>query len=247
MIKILGLSKSYRAGLRGKEVDAVQDVSLDVAEGEVFGFLGPNGAGKSTTIKIMLDLIRPDAGFVTVDGRCTSSPRVRDGIGYLPEHPYYYDYLSARELLQFGGRVAGLDRRLLDNRIEDLLRCVGLEAAALRPLKSYSKGMVQRAGLAYALVHDPSVVILDEPMSGLDPIGRHIVGNIILDLKRQGKTVFFSSHILSDVERFCDRFAIIIGGKVRLIEDVETVLRNSKTLEEVFMSEVRKLDMEVEG
>jgi ABC-2 type transport system ATP-binding protein len=163
---------------------------------------------------------------------------VRRHIGYLPENPYFYDYLTAEELLWFGGRTAGLSKRQIAERTDLLLDKVSLTQARRRPLRTYSKGMVQRAGLALALVHDPQVVILDEPMSGLDPLGRKLVGDLIVELKGQGKTVFFSSHILTDVERFCDRAGIIVGGSLRLVETLETLLADGGDLESVFLQQV---------
>jgi ABC-2 type transport system ATP-binding protein len=235
MISIEGLYKSFREGLLGRKVHALQDVSIDISPGEVFGFLGPNGAGKSTTIKILLNLIRPDSGRALILDHAVQDPMVRKKVGYLPENPYFYDYLSAKELLWFGGRASGVDSRILKSRISELLDRVGLQAAEKRHLRTYSKGMVQRAGLALALVHDPAVVILDEPMSGLDPLGRKMVGDLILELKAQGKTVFFSSHILNDIERFSDRIGIIDEGRLRLTGNLAEVVSRGESLEDVFM------------
>jgi ABC-2 type transport system ATP-binding protein len=235
MISIEGVSKTFREGLSSRKVQALESLNVAVAQGEVFGFLGPNGAGKSTTIKILLNLIRPDVGFATICNQPVFDPLVRKKIGYLPENPYFYDYLSAEELLWFGGRASGIKSRALKSRIPQLLERVGLLGARRRHLRTYSKGMVQRAGLALALVHDPEVVILDEPMSGLDPLGRKMVGDLILDLKQQGKTVFFSSHILHDIERFSDRIGIIAGGYLRLTGGMAEVVPGSETLEEVFL------------
>lgn len=238
MICFNDVSKSFKEGLVQKKVNALSNLSLTVTSGEVFGFLGPNGAGKSTTIKILLNLIYPDSGAATINGISVSDKTVRSAIGFLPENPYFYDYLTAEELLWFGGKAAGMSNLAIKNTTEELLDKVMLHDARKRPLKTYSKGMVQRAGLALALIHGPEVVILDEPMSGLDPIGRKIVGDIIIELKNKGKTVFFSSHILSDVERFCDRVGIIVGGKLRLVKSVKSILHDGSSLEEVFISEV---------
>jgi len=235
MVKIQGVGKSFREGLRGRKVQALQSLSLEVASGEVFGFLGPNGAGKSTSIKVLLNLIRPDAGKATILDRDVSDRRVRRQVGYLPENPYFYDYLNADELLWFGGRSSGMAAADLRHKTPVLLERVGLLEARKRPLRTYSKGMVQRAGLALALIHDPAVVILDEPMSGLDPVGRKMVGDLILDLKHQGKTVFFSSHILNDIERFCDRIGIIAGGRLRLVGELDKVVPAGETLEGLFL------------
>ncbi|WP_305042495.1 ABC transporter ATP-binding protein [Geoalkalibacter sp.] len=240
MIKVEGLGKTYRESMGRGRVLALQDVSFEVPSGEVFGFLGPNGAGKSTTIKILLNLIRPDAGLATILGTDVRRPELRRQVGFLPENPYFYDYLSAWELLKFGGRTAGMDEAAINKRGVELLERVNLLAAAKRHLRTYSKGMVQRAGLALALIHDPQVVILDEPMSGLDPLGRKMVGDLIMELKSQGKTVLFSSHVLTDVERFCDRAAIIVNGRLRLVGALKELLSAGGSLEDVFLREVEK-------
>ena len=233
------VKKLYNSWPRGKKVLALDDFSLNIEQGEVFGFLGPNGAGKSTALKMLLNFIYPDAGAVSLMGRSVSDRRARSFIGYLPENPYFYDYLTAEEILWFGGRSSGLPRQKIRERSEILLQRMGLLAASRRPLRTYSKGMVQRAGLALSLIHDPDVVVLDEPMSGLDPIGRKLVGDLILELKSQGKTVFFSSHILTDIERFCDRAGIIVGGRLRLVGSLNDLLSGGGTLENVFMREVQ--------
>jgi ABC-2 type transport system ATP-binding protein len=238
MIEISGISKSYKEGLTRKRVQALTDLSLQVRPGEVFGFLGPNGAGKSTTIKILVNLVFPDRGSVTLFGQPPGSKAVQHRIGFLPENPYFYDYLTAEELLWFAGTSCGMERAAIRRRSAELFELVDLTAAARRPLRTYSKGMVQRAGLAAALVHDPDLVILDEPMSGLDPIGRKMVGDIILDLKAQGKTVFFSSHILTDIERFSDRIGILDEGKLLLSGALEDIVTGDLSLEDVFMEQV---------
>lgn len=244
MIKIEGISKTFKAGLRGKRVRALEDLTLEVHMGEVFGFLGPNGAGKSTAIKTLINLIRPDSGAVTIMGRDVSDPETRRTVGYLPENPYFYDYLTAEELLWFGGRASGLGAGTIRERSDRLLTQVDLQSARKRPLRTYSKGMVQRAGLALALIHDPRVVILDEPMSGLDPLGRKMVADLILDLKAQGKTVFFSSHILNDIEKLCDRVGIIAGGRLRLAGSLDKLLPGQGSLEEIFLREVAQAGVE---
>jgi ABC-2 type transport system ATP-binding protein len=239
-IEVKGISKVFKGDLGVKRVTALTDLDLQISKGEVFGFLGPNGAGKSTAIKILLNLIYPDKGAASILGRDVADKSVRRSVGYLPENPYFYDYLSAEELLWFGGMACGLRRTEIRERSDQLLRKVNLDSARNRPLRSYSKGMVQRAGLALALIHDPEVIILDEPMSGLDPLGRKMVGDLLLDLRSQGKTVFFSSHILNDVERFCDRAGIIVGGRLRLVDGIPSLLSGAKTLEDVFLQEVAK-------
>jgi ABC-2 type transport system ATP-binding protein len=239
MITIESLSKEYKQGVRARRVQALEDLSLAIPEGEVFGFLGPNGAGKSTTIKILLNLIFPDSGRASILDKDVSDQDARRHIGFLPENPYLYDYLTAEELLWFGGAASGMTRAAIRDRTNELLDKVNLLQARRRQLRTYSKGMVQRAGLALALIHDPDVVILDEPMSGLDPIGRKMVGDLIVELKSQGKTVFFSSHILTDIERFCDRAGIIVGGRLRLVDSMSSMLAGGTTLEEVFLREVK--------
>lgn len=212
---------------KGKErtaVHAVKDLTLGIRQGEIFGFLGPNGAGKSTTIKMVMGLIKPSSGNASIMGHDSCSPLSRNHVGYLPENPSFYDYLSAKEYLGFIGKIFEMSPSLLNERIEGILKLLDLWEARERPLRSYSKGMVQRLGLAQALIHDPDVYILDEPMSGLDPIGRALVRDIILDLKAQGKCVFFSTHITADVETICDRVAIIVDGSLQRVEEVGSIL-----------------------
>jgi ABC-2 type transport system ATP-binding protein len=240
MIKIEGISKEFKEGIRSKKIKALDDLTLEVHEGEVFGFLGPNGAGKSTAIKILVNLIRPDKGNASIMDRDVNDPGVRKHIGYLPENPYFYDYLTAEELLWFGGKTTGLSSSAIQKSTDELLRKVNLQGARKRQLRTYSKGMVQRAGLALSLIHDPDVAILDEPMSGLDPLGRKMVGDIILELKGRGKTVFFSSHILTDIERFCDRVGIIVAGRLRLVDRLDNLLIGNSRLEDTFLREVEK-------
>lgn len=240
VIELTNVSKQFRSDLLLRPVRALDGLTLSINKGEVFGFLGPNGAGKSTTIKILLNLIFPDSGTARILDRPVSDTSVRRTVGYLPESPYFYDHLSAEELLRFGGQVSGMEYGRIRERIDLLLDRVDLQSARTRPLRTYSKGMVQRAGLALALVHDPEVVILDEPMSGLDPIGRKMVGDLIMELHEQGKTVFFSSHILTDIERFCDRAGIIIDGHLKLVDSIANLLKSAATLEQVFMREVEK-------
>ena len=239
-IAISDLTKVFKEGVTGKKVSALEPLTLDLPEGEVFGFLGPNGAGKSTTIKILLNLIFATSGTASIMGIDVNSVDARRCVGYLPENPFFYDYLSAEELLNFGGKASGLSSSVIKKRTELLLEKVGLIDAGKRRLRSYSKGMVQRAGLALALIHDPEVLIFDEPMSGLDPIGRKMVGDLILELKEEGKTVFFSSHILTDIERFCDRVGIIVKGRLRMVEKMDSLVSSKDTLEERFLAEVEK-------
>lgn len=197
-----------------KETTVLSNVSLSVGQGEIFGFLGHNGAGKTTTMKVLLGLVRPTCGRIELLGAPADNVAVHARIGYLPETPYFYDYLTADEFLRFYGRLAGLPREGLQQRVPQLLERVGLMEARHRPLRKFSKGMLQRIGLAQALIHDPELIILDEPMSGLDPIGRKEVRDLILSLRDQGKTVFFSTHIVSDVEMICDRVGILAKGRM---------------------------------
>lgn len=197
-----------------KETTVLSDVSLSVEQGEIFGFLGHNGAGKTTTMKILLGLLRPTRGRIELLGAPADNVAVHARIGYLPEAPYFYDYLTAEEFLRFYGRLAGLPRETVQQRVPQLLERVGLTEARYRQLRKFSKGMLQRIGLAQALIHDPELIILDEPMSGLDPIGRKEVRDLILSLRDQGKTVFFSTHIVSDVEMICDRVGILAKGRM---------------------------------
>jgi ABC-2 type transport system ATP-binding protein len=245
MITIQGISKEFKEGIAGKRVKALEGLNLEIKRGEVFGFLGPNGAGKSTTIKILMNLIFPDTGTATIAGKDVRISEARKRVGYLPENPYFYDYLTADELLWFGGKTAGLTSNTIKERADFLVKKVDLHNARKRPLRTYSKGMLQRAGLALALIHDPDVIILDEPMSGLDPVGRKMVGDLLVELKQQGKTVFFSSHILNDIERFSDRAGIIIKGKLRLVDFLTNILKDSSNLEDVFLREVASAEREV--
>jgi len=213
-IRIRDLRKRFRLGFIPKTREILKGITFSVREGEIFGYLGPNGAGKTTTIKCLLGLIRPDAGTVEIFGRSHLSPRSREPLGFLPENPYFYDYLSAREFLAFTADLFGLERREKEGRIARLLKLVGLERAADLPLRKYSRGMLQRAGLAQSLINDPKLVILDEPLGGMDPLGRKEIRDIIVRFKDEGKTVFFTSHILQDIEMICDRVAIIVGGRI---------------------------------
>lgn len=222
VISTQSLSKTFR-GKRGARVIALTNLSLDIESGEIFGFLGPNGAGKSTTIKALMGLIRPTAGSASIMGKDIASPEARRHVGYLPENPAFYEYLSAEEYLGFVGRTFSMDAALLRQKAEEVLRLLELWDARKRPIRSYSKGMVQRVGLAQALLHDPEVYILDEPMSGLDPLGRALVKEIMVDLKRRGKSVFFSTHITADVESVCDRVGVIVKGEMKCVRKVDEI------------------------
>jgi ABC-2 type transport system ATP-binding protein len=215
-IEIENLSKEYPYGfLHLKRKKSLEDLTMSVADGEVFGFLGPNGAGKSTTIKLLMRLIFPTGGTARILGKSIDDVSMHASIGYLPEQPYFYDYLTAHELLDYFARFHGLTANDRKSRVQAMLKKVGLDTAKKIQLRKYSKGMLQRVGLAQAILHDPRVVVLDEPMSGLDPLGRREVRDIILELKREGRTVLFSTHVLSDAEMLCDRVGVIVGGRLR--------------------------------
>ncbi len=218
------LGKTFRLGFFKKRVEAVRDVSFEVERGEILGLLGPNGAGKTTTIKMLMGLIYPSKGKAEIFGRPVPTLESKRDLGFLPESPYFYDYLTGEELLDLMGRLCGLDRATRRRRGGELLERVGLGPAKGRPLRKYSKGMLQRIGLAQALLNDPKLVVLDEPMSGLDPIGRKEVRDLIAELRAEGRTVLFSTHILSDVELLCDRVAIIAGGTLRESGPLDRIL-----------------------
>jgi len=251
VLEIRNLSKSFRTGFWLKKTQALLNVSLTVRENEIYGFLGPNGAGKTTTIKTILGLIFPDSGSISILGKDYRDISTRRFIGYSPEQPYFYEYLTAYEFMKFYGSLFGIPAAELKKRIPMLLEMVGLSGKESLQLRKFSKGMLQRIGLAQALINDPKFLILDEPMSGLDPIGRREIRDLILALKKSGKTVFFSTHILSDVEMICDKVAIIIKGEIRReaslnelltidYNEVEIVFRTSdKTLKD----ELRKIGL----
>lgn len=220
LIEICNLSKSYR-DKRFRQVQALRDVSFSVAEGEAFGFVGPNGAGKSTTIKILLGLVKPSAGDARIFGHPVSSPLARRGLGYVPENAYLYDYLTPLEILVMGARLHGLPESGLEAHCRQWLERFGLDQVAGRRIRTFSKGMVQRTALAHAMAIRPKLLILDEPLSGLDPIGRKEVVDILLDYRKQGGSILFSSHVLHDVERLADRFGLIHKGTLRTVQRPE--------------------------
>jgi len=249
VVETFNLSKTYvqdvlgveygrlKIRLRDRQVDALKDLTLAVEQGEIFGLLGPNGAGKTTTIKILMGIHFATEGQARLFGRPLGDLEVKRRIGFLPENPYFYDYLKGWEFLEFYGRLYDMPHRLLRTRIEELLDLVGLSHAANLPLKGYSKGMNQRIGLAQALLNDPRLVILDEPQSGLDPLGRKEVRDIILRLRKEGRTVLFSSHILSDAEMICDRVGILFKGK----------LIDCGSMSELLSTRVLQYELVVEG
>ncbi len=225
-IETRGLSKSYRTGhvIQGRR-PALHDLDLEVRRGEILGYVGPNGSGKTTTLKLLIGLLKPDRGTAFVLDEPAASRGWRYRTGYLPEHPYLYDYLTPAEYLDYVGRLFGYATAKRRERARELLALVGLERSANVPMRRFSKGMVQRAGLAQALVNDPELLILDEPMSGLDPIGRSLARRIIVDQQRAGKTVLFSTHILADAETLCDRVAVLRGGRLLKVGALGELLR----------------------
>jgi ABC-2 type transport system ATP-binding protein len=237
LIHVESLRKTFRQGFLMRKVEAVRGVSFDVRSGDIFGFLGPNGAGKTTTIKMLVGLIFPTSGHATLFGNPVPSPRAMTKIGFLPENPYIYPYLSPAEFVTMCGRLSGLSGRTVHDRTRTVLDQVGILYAADRPVRRLSKGMVQRTGLAAALVGDPELLILDEPMSGLDPVGRKEVRDLVIDERRRGRTIFFSTHILSDVETMCDRVTILRQGKVVV----------SGKLSELLRSDVQRTDVALLG
>lgn len=221
-IEILGLEKTYMVGFwRKRPKRALQPLHLTVENGEIFGFLGPNGAGKTTTLKMLMGLVFPSSGTARILGQEWTEPSVKAQIGFLPEQPYFYDYLTAHELLNYYGQLSGVPAKGRNRRIEEVLQEVGLTDVKGVQLRKFSKGMLQRAGIAQAILHNPQLVFFDEPMSGLDPLGRREVRDLMEQLKQQGKTVFFSTHILSDAEALCDRVAIIHKGELRGVGAIE--------------------------
>ncbi len=238
ILETRNLRVEYRAPLAGQSRKlAIKDLNLKVQAGEVFGFLGPNGAGKTTTMNVLLGFVHPTGGDAFLFGVNVREPIARQRIGYLPELTYYYKFLTAEELLRFYARIFKIPRAEADQRIERLIKLVELDQAARRPIKTYSKGMQQRVGLAQALINDPDLLILDEPTSGLDPLGRMNVRETIPRLKHDGKTVFFSSHELGEVETICDRVAIISQGELKAEGRVSDLMESHHAnLEQVFLN-----------
>ena len=226
VLEIENLTKDFSVGFWKKHpVRALDNLCLEVRQGEIFGFLGPNGAGKSTTIKLLMHLLHPTSGTARILGQPVDAVSMHQSIGYLPENPYFYDYLTPRELLTYVGKLFGLRQPALSKKVDALIESVGLSHSRNLQLRKFSKGMVQRIGIAQALINDPEIVFLDEPMSGLDPLGRMDVRRIIASLKARGVTVFFSSHILPDVEAMCDRVAILNKGRLQEQGALEEILK----------------------
>jgi len=239
-ININCVSKIFGSGRKRNRV--LHDISLAVSRGEVFGFLGPNGAGKSTTIKLLLHFLRPDSGSLRVLGHLVGQEEFRHRIGYLSEFPFFYDHLTARETLLLSGRLSGMNKASLQKRIPLLLERMNLSTAIDRLVGGFSKGMKQRLGMANSLIHDPELLIFDEPMSGLDPLGRHLIKGLIAELRSQGKTVFFSSHILSDIEDLCDRIGIIHRGRLLYYGGLAEFVAGGAHLEERFVEVIEEAD-----
>jgi len=237
-VHVEGIVKDFRPGFGLRTKRVLHGLSFQVPAGQIFGFVGPNGAGKTTTLKVLMGLVRPTAGSASILGCNVRTTESRRHVGFLPENPYFHDVLSGRELLHFHAKLAGVSRAARAKRVDLLLDWVGLRAAADARLRTYSKGMQQRIGIAQALVHDPQVIFLDEPMSGLDPIGRKEIRDLILRLRSEGKTVFMNTHILSDVELLCDRVAILVGGKIRYQGAPHELLDESSRETEVLASRV---------
>jgi ABC-2 type transport system ATP-binding protein len=233
VMRVAGLAKTFRKPFTGRRVEAVRGVSFEVHEGEIFGFLGPNGAGKTTTIKMLMGLIAPTAGTMEIHGVRAPAADVMARVGFLPENPYVYPYLSPREFVTMCGRLSGLGGARLGDAVAKVIERVGMGYAIDRPVRALSKGMLQRVGLAAALVHDPELLVLDEPMSGLDPVGRKEVRDLIVAEKARGRTVFFSSHILSDVELLCDRVCILRKGEVVVSGAIRELLGAGKRRSEI--------------
>ena len=226
-IEILGLEKTYMVGFwRRRPRRALQPLHLTVEDGEIFGFLGPNGAGKTTTLKMLMGLVFPTGGTAKILGKEWTDPEVKAQIGFLPEQPYFYDYLTAHELLNYYGQLSGVPGKDRKMRVEEVLQRVGLTDIKGVQLRKFSKGMLQRVGIAQAILHKPKLVFFDEPMSGLDPLGRREVRDLMLRLQGEGTTVFFSTHILSDAETLCDRVAIIHQGELRGVGAVEELTKS---------------------
>ncbi len=225
-IRTKNLTKEFKGGslIRRRSIVALDGLDLQIDRGEIFGYLGPNGAGKTTTFKLLLGLIFPTAGDAWVLGKHFEDVRVKKYIGFLPEQPYFYDYLTAQEFLDFYAQLFGFDKKKRKQRVRNLLTIVGLEEVASKQLRKFSRGMLQRIGIAQALINDPELVILDEPLSGLDPSGRKEIRDIIFHLKSEGRTVIFSSHILSDVEAICDRVGILLKGRLQTVEYLDRLL-----------------------
>jgi len=242
-VLIESLTKVYPVPLRRQRVVAVQKLSLTVNEGEVYGLLGPNGSGKSTTLKVLLGLVTPTRGKAEIFGKDSREYKSRSEVGFLPENPYFYKFLTAEETLKFYGKICGMTGRSLDDRIGDLISLVGLEDARHRRVGGFSKGMLQRIGLAQALIQDPKLIVLDEPTAGVDPVGSRQIRDLILDLKKRGKTVLLTSHLLEQVQEVCDRVGIMARGEMvreGSLEDLVSIDRQTEFVVEDAPSGLRE-------
>ncbi|MDZ4832636.1 MAG: ABC transporter ATP-binding protein [Candidatus Melainabacteria bacterium] len=240
VIEARGLKKDRVSSFLLKRSPILDDLSLTVREGETYGLLGPNGAGKTTTVKILVGLIKPDSGDALVLGQKAGEPEALKQIGFLPENPYFYSHLTGYEFLEFIGQLFALKKKELKERMAELLELVGMTADANQPMRKYSKGMLQRLGIAQSLINNPKVIFWDEPMSGLDPIGRRDVRKILERLKSEGKTIFFNSHLLPDVSDVCDRVGVLVKGKLVAEDSIKDIERGGgyKDLEEYFLTKV---------
>lgn len=247
VIRTEGLCKTFYTGFLRKKIPAVVDLNLTVQENEIFGFLGPNGAGKTTTIKLLMGLIYPTSGKAWVLGRDYREVDIRKEIGFLPETPYFYEYLTGVEFLNFYGQLFRLTKMKRGKRIEELLDLVGLREAEDLQLRKYSKGMIQRLGIAQALINDPRLVIFDEPVSGLDPLGRKEIRDVLLRLKDEGKTVFFSTHIIPDVEMVCDRVGILNKGKMVAVGKIDELIGTGSKFTEITITGLSREGLEELG
>ncbi len=238
VVRVEEVVKDFRPGFGLRVKRVLHGISFQVRRGEIFGFVGPNGAGKTTTLKILMGLIQSTGGSASILGSDVRETDFRKHVGFLPENPYFYDFLTGREILRFYAKLSGVPAESREERVDTLLDWVGLSHAADARLRTYSKGMLQRTGIAQALVHDPDVIFLDEPMSGLDPIGRMEIRNLILRLRGEGKTVFMNTHILSDVEMLCDRVAVIVHGRIRYEGRIEEFVNDEGRMSELVVSGV---------
>lgn len=243
-LHIEDLHKSFKTGFIPKGKKILNGISLDVKGGEIFGYLGPNGAGKTTTLKCILGLIFPDKGNIEIFGQSNLSLQAKEKIGFLPENPYFYDYLTATEFLYFYSDLALVKKEDKQTQSSQLLKMVGLEHATGLQLRKFSRGMLQRIGLAQALINNPSLVFLDEPLGGLDPLGRREIRDVIIRLKEEGKTVFLSSHILQDIEMICDRVAILVNGKIINQGALQDLISEKVRVTEITMSGIQTKDCE---
>ncbi|NIO48068.1 MAG: ATP-binding cassette domain-containing protein [Candidatus Aminicenantes bacterium] len=244
VLKIENLHKSFKLGFLLKKKEILRGISLSVEQGEVFGYLGPNGAGKTTTIKCILGLIFPEKGKIEIFSHPHLSPKAKEKIGFLPENPYFYDHLTASEFLDYYSQLFLLKKGEKEEKIKNLIRLVNLEDSADLQLRKFSRGMLQRIGMAQALLNDPSLAFLDEPLGGLDPLGRKEMRDIIVRLKDEGKTVFLSSHILQDIEMICDRVAIIVNGKIINQGALHDLISEKILFTEVILSGVEEKELE---